>query len=66
MTNDDGITAAGLHALCAAMGKLREVSVVAPADDALAVDRGYVSVTPVCFDVTAHGWLEVLNSWQLG
>ncbi len=33
--------------------------------DALALDRGYVSVTPVCFDLTAHGWLDALRAWEL-
>jgi 5'-nucleotidase len=33
--------------------------------DALALDRGYVSVTPVTFDLTAYEWLEELKSWKL-
>jgi 5'-nucleotidase len=33
--------------------------------DALALDRGYVSVTPVTFDLTAYEWLEELKSWEL-
>jgi len=33
--------------------------------DALALERGYVSVTPVCFDLTAYGWLDELRSWKL-
>jgi len=33
--------------------------------DALALDRGYVSVTPISFDLTAYEWLEELGSWRL-
>jgi 5'-nucleotidase len=33
--------------------------------DALALDRGFVSITPVSFDLTAYGWLEELKSWDL-
>jgi len=33
--------------------------------DALALDRGFVSITPVSFDLTAHGWLAELRSWEL-
>ena len=33
--------------------------------DALALDRGFVSITPISFDLTAHGWLEELRSWEL-
>jgi broad specificity polyphosphatase/5'/3'-nucleotidase SurE len=29
--------------------------------DALAVDQGYVSVTPVSFDLTAHDFLPALT-----
>jgi 5'-nucleotidase len=32
--------------------------------DALALDRGYVSITPVCFDLTADDWLDELRSWE--
>ena len=31
--------------------------------DALALDRGYVSVTPVSFDLTAHAELPPIASW---
>jgi 5'-nucleotidase len=31
--------------------------------DALALDQGYVSVTPVSFDLTAHGFLPALREW---
>jgi len=33
--------------------------------DALALDQGYVSVTPVSFDLTARGFLEELSRWEL-
>jgi len=34
--------------------------------DALALDQGYVSVTPVSFDLTAHDFLEEVKRWELG
>ena len=34
--------------------------------DALALERGFVSVTPVCFDLTAYDLLEELSGWGLG
>jgi len=33
--------------------------------DALALDRGFVSVTPVSFDLTAYELLEELRRWEL-
>ena len=33
--------------------------------DAVALDAGYVSVTPVSFDLTAHSQLAALKSWNL-
>jgi 5'-nucleotidase len=33
--------------------------------DALALERGFVSVTPVCFDLTAYDRLEELRGWGL-
>jgi 5'-nucleotidase len=36
---------------------------VDPTTDAWAVEHGYVSVTPVTFDLTAHGHLEALAGW---
>jgi 5'-nucleotidase len=34
--------------------------------DALALDQGYVSVTPVCFDLTAYDFLPTLSGWDFG
>ena len=34
-----------------------------PATDAWAVENGFVSVTPVSFDLTAHEHLESLATW---
>jgi 5'-nucleotidase len=34
--------------------------------DALALEQGFVSVTPVCFDLTAHDFLDELTAWGLG
>jgi 5'-nucleotidase len=34
--------------------------------DALALDQGFVSVTPVCFDLTAYDFREELAGWRLG
>jgi 5'-nucleotidase len=34
-----------------------------PATDAWAIERGFVSVTPVTFDLTAHEQLEALTKW---
>jgi 5'-nucleotidase len=34
--------------------------------DALALERGYVSVTPVCFDLTAYDHLDEVRQWNLG
>jgi 5'-nucleotidase len=36
-----------------------------PATDAWALDHGYVSVTPISFDLTAHDQLEQLDGWGL-
>jgi 5'-nucleotidase len=47
VTNDDGITAAGLHALCAAMARLGEVSVVAPDAERSAVGHAITTLTPL-------------------
>jgi 5'-nucleotidase len=42
-----------------------QMSDVEEGTDALALDRGYVSVSPVSFDLTAYEWLEELSSWPL-
>lgn len=34
--------------------------------DAVALDQGYVSITPVSFDLTAYELLESISSWKLG
>jgi len=36
-----------------------------PDTDARALDDGYVSITPVTFDLTAYGFLADLRSWRL-
>ncbi len=33
--------------------------------DAFALDQGFVSVTPLCFDLTAYGRLEEFSRWDL-
>lgn len=33
--------------------------------DALALERGFVSITPVTFDLTAHGMLAEVSGWGL-
>jgi 5'-nucleotidase len=48
-----------------AAGRYR-MSDVDPDTDALALDQGYVSVTPVCFDLTAYDFREELSAWRLG
>ena len=42
-----------------------EVSDEDPNTDARALEDGYVSVTPVSFDLTAYGMLDDLRSWGL-
>ena len=34
-----------------------------PATDAWAIDNGFVSVTPVTYDLTAHEQLDPLRAW---
>ena len=34
--------------------------------DIWAVQNGYISVTPIQLDLTAHAWMESLRAWNLG
>jgi 5'-nucleotidase len=43
-----------------------QMSDVEEGTDALALERGYVSVTPVCFDLTAYDRLDEIRQWNLG
>jgi 5'-nucleotidase len=47
LSNDDGITAAGLHALYAELAKLGEVTVAAPADNQSGVGHGITYQDPI-------------------
>jgi 5'-nucleotidase len=43
-----------------------QMSDVEDGTDALALDQGYVSVTPVSFDLTAYEFLDEVKGWKLG
>jgi 5'-nucleotidase len=47
VTNDDGITSPGLHALYLALGELGEVTIVAPDAEQSAVGHAITTMTPV-------------------
>jgi 5'-nucleotidase len=47
VTNDDGITAPGLHALCVALAELGEVTIVAPDAEQSAVGHAITTMTPL-------------------
>jgi len=80
ITNDDGITSPGLLALKDALTEVGCVTVLAPSHwiggpaptgveeegtDIWAIAHGYISVTPIQLDLTAHGVLEMVQGWGL-
>ena len=59
VTNDDGITAPGLHALYLAMAELGEVTIVAPDAEQSAVGHAITTMTPLRFkEVVLEGGIS--------
>ena len=69
VTNDDGITAPGIRSLIEVMKGERIPGEFINEDsgedtDEAALARGYISIVPTQFDLTAHHAIQKLNTWN--